>query len=80
MNQRYGMVDSRYVYMFPTVFDKALEDGGFNTFRIQKDWAENGLLLTETRNGENKRRFKVRKFDRVAGKQTYFNAVKLLDE
>jgi hypothetical protein len=75
--QRYGMIDERYLYLFPTVFERAITEGGFNPKRILKDWAENNLIQTEMRSG--KKRYKVRKYDNVLGTQTYYVAVKLLD-
>lgn len=76
--QRYGLVDGRYLYIFPTIFEKALVEGGFNPKRILKDWAANDLILTETRSG--KKRYKVRKYDNALGTQVYLIAVKLLEE
>lgn len=73
--QRYGMVDGDYVYMFPPAFEKAIKDGGYSAQRILRDWAEEGRIKTEVRN--NKRRFKIRKYDQEASCQAYFIAVKL---
>lgn len=72
---RYGMADGRYLYVFPTALEKAFTEGGFNSRRVLKDWAENDLILTEMRSG--KRRYKIRKYDSILGTQTYFVAVKL---
>ena len=75
VNQRYGMMFDDYAYVFPVAFEKALKDGGYSSQRILRDWAEIGIIKTETRNG--KRRFKVRKYDPSGGRQSYFIAVKM---
>ncbi len=75
--QRYGFTDGQYLYVFPTVFEKALTEGGFNPRRILKDWAENDLIQTELRAG--KKRYKVRRYDNVLSTQTYFVALKLIN-
>ncbi|MCM3746561.1 DUF927 domain-containing protein [Paenibacillus pasadenensis] len=50
-----------YTFYFPTVFDEVLREGNFNPTRILKDWAQNGMVLTDQRKGEAKVRHKVRR-------------------
>ncbi|OPY59149.1 MAG: hypothetical protein A4E55_00366 [Pelotomaculum sp. PtaU1.Bin035] len=73
--QRFGLTDGEYAYIFPPAFEKALKDGGYSSQRILRDWAEEGLIKTETKAG--KRRFKTRKYDPETSCQAYFVAVKL---
>jgi len=71
--ERYGMVDGSYLYVHPTAFEKAMKEGGFNSKRILKDWAEKRWIKTEKRTG--KTRYKVRRYDPSIGGQAYFIAV-----
>jgi len=75
LNERYGMVSDEMIYIFPTVFDKAMKEGNFNPNRMLRDWAERKWIETEKRG--DKKRFKVRKYDGASGKQAYFVAVKM---
>lgn len=76
--ERYGMVgEDGYLYLYPTAFEKAMKEGGFNSTRVLKDWAEKEWIKTETRGGEQWRRLKVRKYDPVTGKTSSFIAVSL---
>ena len=63
------------IYIYPTVFEKAMREGGFNPSRMLRDWAERGWIETEMTDG--KLRFKVRKYDKGLGKQTRFVGVKI---
>jgi len=74
INERYGIISEETIYVFPTVFEKAMREGNFNPNRILRDWAERGWIETETRGG--KQRFKVRKYDRETSERAYFVAVK----
>ncbi len=69
------MVSDEMIYIFPTVFDKAMKEGNFNPNRMLRDWAERKWIETEKRG--DKKRFKVRKYDGASGKQAYFVAVKM---
>lgn len=71
----YGMRDEEAIWIYPSVFDQAMLDGGFNPGRVLRDWAERSLINTETREGEEKVRHKVRKYDPTVGKQVYFISV-----
>ena len=72
-NQRYGVTDGGYVYVFPTVFDQAMKEGGFNSMRILRDWGQGELIKTEVSGG--KKRFQVRKYD--GQRQVRYVAVKI---
>lgn len=72
--ERYGLVDGGVIYIYPTIFDKAMKEGGFNPNRMLRDWAERGWIETEMTDG--KTRFKVRKYDRGLGKQTRFVGIR----
>jgi len=72
--ERYGMLDGGVIYIYPTIFDKAMKEGGFNPNRMLRDWAERGWIETEMTDG--KTRFKVRKYDRGLGKQTRFVGIR----
>ena len=72
-SERFGMIDSNNViYIYPTVFEKALKEGGFNPNRILREWAERDWIETEIRT--NKRRLKVRKY--FDSRISYFVGVK----
>ena len=72
--EKYGMVEEDIIYIFPTVFEKTMRDGGFNPNRMLRDWAERGWIETETRGG--RQRYRVRKYVSGLGKQVYFVAIK----
>lgn len=71
--EKYGIADNECLYLYPTAFEKAMKEGGFNSRRVLKDWAEKGWIKTEKRGGET--RHKIRKYDPVLGKMAYFIAV-----
>lgn len=73
----YGFFENDVVYVYPSIFEKAMKEGGYNARRILRDWAEEGLIQTEVRTGENKRRFKVRKYDQRLNRTALFAAVML---
>ncbi|MBS4026666.1 MAG: DUF927 domain-containing protein [Clostridia bacterium] len=73
--EQYGHTDGNKLYVYPTAFDKAMKEGGFSSTRILRDWAEQGIIDTETR--ANKKRFKVRKWDPETQSQKYYVALKL---
>jgi hypothetical protein len=56
----YGYLRQTYIYFYPTIFDKALKDGGFNTRRVLRDFAEKDLIKTESPGKDGKRRYRVR--------------------
>ena len=56
--QRWGFSRPGKIYIYPTVFEKALKEGGYNVNRVLRDFAEAGLI--ETTNDGDKRRFKVK--------------------
>jgi putative DNA primase/helicase len=59
--QWYGMWTQEGIAIFPTAFEKAMKEGGFNSRRILSDWADRGWIETESFPGDNKRRMKIRK-------------------
>lgn len=71
--EKYGLVESNVIYIYPTIFEKAMKEGGFNPNRTLRDWAERGWIETEMRSG--KLRYKVRRYDSSIGKQAYFVAI-----
>jgi hypothetical protein len=73
--ERYGLVDCNMLYIYPTVFEEAMRDGGFNPNRILREWSERSWIATEIRSNENKRRLKVRKY--CGGRMSYFVGVRL---
>lgn len=40
----YGNESTEYIDIFPTVFNKTIEDGGYNLKRIVEDWKREGML------------------------------------
>jgi hypothetical protein len=58
--QRWGFVRSGTVYIYPTIFEKALKDGGFNVNRVLRDFAEKGLIEIPPPEKDRRRRFKVK--------------------
>ncbi len=74
--ERYGFFEDETLYIFPTAFDKAMKEGGFNPRRILRDWGDRGWIMTDTRNGETKKRYKIRKYNSITNSQAYFIAVK----
>jgi len=73
--ERYGMVEKNMLYIYPTIFEKAMKEGGFNPNRVLREWSEKDWIETEVRSNENKRRLKVRKY--CDGRMSYFVGVKL---
>lgn len=71
--ERYGMLEGDKLYIFPSAFDPAIKNAGFNPKRVLRDWAERGWIETEERDG--KKRYKIRKWDGTA--QLYFVCVLL---
>lgn len=59
--QWYGMWTHEGIAIFPTAFEKAMKEGGFNSRRILSDWADRDWVESEIYPGDNKRRFKIRK-------------------
>lgn len=72
----YGTTELDYLMINPLVFETAMKEGGFSGNRVLRDWAKRGIIRTESRIGEGKVRFKIRR--RLGGgEQKYFIAVKL---
>ncbi|MED1801819.1 DUF927 domain-containing protein [Brevibacillus porteri] len=59
--QWYGMWTQDGIAIFPTAFEKAMKDGGFNSRRILSDWSDRGWIESEVYPGDNKRRNKIRR-------------------
>ncbi|MBO8158846.1 DUF927 domain-containing protein [Thermosyntropha sp.] len=76
----YGFIENDYVFIYPSIFERALSDAKFNTRRITRDLAERGIIVTsEWKNGEQKKqRARVKKRDPISRKPT--NYVQLLLE
>lgn len=79
--QCYGRVDDikGILYVYPPVFDEALAKGGFSPRRVLRDWNQQNLIEVEQRTGEDKVRFRVRKWDPEARTMDLFVGVKLPD-
>jgi hypothetical protein len=79
LRERYGFFGSDdsanwgWCYMYPTVFDRALEEGGFNSNRVRRDWMQRKWLRPD-KDG----RSTVRCYDQAAGKQSRFICFKLI--
>ena len=43
---RYGNETELHIDIFPTVFDKMMEQGGYNKKRVIEDWKRDGILIT----------------------------------
>ena len=78
MPQVYGRVpvDSDVVLVYPPIFEKAIQEGGYNPQRILRDWARSGLVRVARGSSDGKRRLRVRRRD-ADGKLAYFVAVRL---
>jgi hypothetical protein len=75
LRERYGLAENGLIYVYPPIFDAAMEAGGFNANRILRDWADRDWIETEQRAGENFRRMKVRKWDPATRKNSNFIGV-----
>lgn len=73
---KFGFYDAEAIYFYPHVFNKTLEEGGFNATRILRDWAEKDMVVTEMRGNEKKKRLKVRKSDPHTKTMAYFIGVR----
>jgi putative DNA primase/helicase len=69
----YGWADEEAIYIYPTVFKKAMKELGFNDIRIRKDWANRDWI--ESKQEEDGKRTTVRK--RYLNKMERVIAVKL---
>jgi len=69
----FGLKDEECIWVYPSVFEAAMVDGGFNPTRVLRDWAERDWIKTEVRGGELRSRY--RKYDPNLGKQVPFVAV-----
>lgn len=70
----YGVLRQGIIYIFPTVFEKAMKEAGFNPRRILRDWADRKWIETEIKPSDGKIRFKVRK--RINNENMIFVSVK----
>jgi hypothetical protein len=61
--------------IFPTVFEKAMKEGGFNPRRVLRDWADRNWIDTEIKPSDGKKRFKVRL--QVNNERMFFISVKM---
>jgi hypothetical protein len=75
--KHYGLRDDECIWVYPSIFDQAMLEGGFNSGRILRDWAERDQIKTDTRGGN--RNLKTRKYDINLGKQVYYVAIFLQD-
>lgn len=80
MPQVYGRVsvDGDVVLVHPPIFEKAIQEGGYNPQRILRDWADRGWLELQG-SSDGKRRLRVKRRD-ADGKLAYFVAVRLPSE
>jgi hypothetical protein len=72
---RYGKAEHERTLIYPPIFDKAMKEGGFNPDRILRDWAERGLIETDTATSKGKVRYKVRIWDPYKQTKTYYVSV-----
>lgn len=77
IRERYGKVEFGKLMIYPPVFEKAMKEGGFSPDRILHDWADKGLIETETRKGEEKKRYKVRVWDPEKQTMKYYVVIKI---
>ena len=77
-DDKFGFHDAFAIYFYPHIFNKLMEEGGFNPTRMLRDWVEQDLI--ETYVAGNKKRFKVRKIDPYTKTRTFFIAVRKKDE
>ncbi len=78
--ETYGWEDLNKLFIYPTVFDAAMKEGGFNPDRILRDWAAREMIDVDTTVNKDKVRFKVRKWNSDKGRMEYFVALKLLTD
>lgn len=53
--ERYGVVEGNWVYIFPHILKKALEDGGFNKSKALNDWAAANIAKVQVEPGRKAR-------------------------
>ncbi|MDO5116381.1 MAG: DUF927 domain-containing protein [Synergistaceae bacterium] len=68
MTPKYGVEDDGYIFLYPTILSKAMEEAGFAPQKNFREWANMGRIETELCCGE--RRYKIQK--RVDGIKTRF--------
>ena len=62
----YGNFTSKYIDIFPTVLKDVLENAGFNSKRVLKDWEDNNILKLYTdKSGKEFSSHPVRFFDKI---------------
>ncbi|RAU92488.1 hypothetical protein DQG13_27550 [Paenibacillus sp. YN15] len=55
----YGLFRNGRICVFPTIFERAMKDGGFNSRRILADWADRNWIDYEVKPSDGKRRLKI---------------------
>ena len=78
--EKYGTVDiiNNKLMIYPPIFERAMDEAKFNSIRILKDWGSKlNLIETETRTGENKTRYRVRKWDQQERQMKYYIVIKM---
>ena len=81
--ERYGTVDTinNKLMIYPPIFEKAMDEAGFNSVRVLRDWGSRlGCIEMETRAGENKVRYRVRKWDQNERQTKYYIVIKMPEE
>ena len=79
--ERYGFIKEGKLCIYPTVFEAMMKkEGGFNSSRILRDWADKGLIDTVTKESDGKRRFKKQMWDSRGRKHVSVVAVFLNPE
>jgi putative DNA primase/helicase len=73
---RYGFHDAVFIYFYPHIFSKIMEEGKFNPQRALRDWSEQNIIDTCVIGNDKKKRFKIRKKDPYTQTQTFFVAVR----
>ncbi|MGM9571631.1 MAG: DUF927 domain-containing protein, partial [bacterium] len=61
MRERYGIEENSVLYIFPTIFERMMNEGGFNPQKILRNWADREWIVTERKPSDGKRRLKIRK-------------------
>lgn len=67
----YGNETEKYIDIFPTIFNKMMEQGGFNKKRVVEDWKAEEILITSPKRcqktvrwgNETKRVYRISKID-----------------
>ena len=65
---KYGIEDEGYLFLYPAILSRAMDEAGFTSQKNIREWASMGWIEAETYGGE--RRYKVQKM--VDGLKTRF--------